>query len=255
MEEIDNFLLRVPDLQKITKTELVDYFVYFITVFQGKLGAKASDVEECFRATHLPAYPYISQYLSRKSSIKKGQTAFFIKDEQGYHLTRFKKDELDQKIGNEPLKKETSKTLRELLEKLALDSERDFWKEAIACYEISAYRAAIIMVWILTLDHLYEYILAHKLAAFNAELAKNKDKRVKVNVIANKDDFCDIPENKFIEISRAANIISNDVRKILDVKLGIRNSCAHPSGIVISQVKATDFIQDLVPNVLLKYVL
>ncbi len=184
---------------------------------------------------------------------KKGQAPTFIRDKQGYHLTRFKKDEIEKKIGDEPLKKETSVVLRELLNKFSADSERDFLKEAIDCYEIGAYRAAIIMVWILTLDHLYEYVIAYKLSDFNAELAKVKDKRVKVSVIIDKDDFGDIPESKFIEISRAANIISNDVRKILDVKLGIRNSCAHPSGIVISQVKATDFIQDLVSNVLLKY--
>ena len=71
------------------------------------------------------------------------------------------------------------------------------------------------MVWILTIEHMYSYILTHKLTSFNAELAKIKDKRVKVNVITNKDDFCDIPESKFIEISRAASIISNDVRRIL----------------------------------------
>ena len=253
MDEVNDFVLRIPNLQELQQTELVDYFLYFLTVISGKPCAKPSEIEECFRETHLPVYPYIHQYLSRKSSKKAGQKPFFIRDKQGYHLTRFKKDELDKKIGGEPVKRETSKALHELLDKLAVDSERDFLKEAIDCYEIGAYRAAIIMVWILTLDHLYEYILVHKLAAFNAELAKIKDKRVKVNVIANKDDFCDIPESKFIEISRAANIISNDVRKILDVKLGIRNSCAHPSGIVIAQVKATDFIQDLVSNGLLKY--
>lgn len=255
MEEIDDFLLSIPNLQTIPTTELIDYFVYFLTVVQGKTSAKTSDIEECFQKTHLPAYPYISQYLSKKSSSKKGKTPEFIRDKQGYYLTRFKKEELCKKLGTETVKIETSRTLRELLDKLVVDSERDFLKEAIDCYEIGAYRAAIIMVWILTLDHFYEYILAHKLAAFNAELAKIKDKRVKVNIIAKKDDFCDIPENKFIEISRTANIISNDVRKILDVKLGIRNSCAHPSGIIIVQVKATDFIQDLVLNVLLKYVL
>jgi hypothetical protein len=253
MGEINDFVSRLPNLQELQSYELVEYFIYFLTVINGKPCVKTPEIEECFRKAHLPAYPHISQYLSRKSSNKTGQTPIFIRDTEGYCLTRFKKDELDKKIREEPVKRETSRTLSELLNKLVVDSERAFLKEAIDCYEIGAYRAAIIMVWILTLDHLYEYILKHKLAAFNTELAKIKDKRIKVDVIANKDDFCDIPESKFIEISRAANIISNDVRKILDVKLGIRNSCAHPSGIVVAQAKATDYIQDLVSNVLLKY--
>jgi len=52
---------------------------------------------------------------------------------------------------------------------------------------------------------------------------------------------------------RAANIITNDVRKILDTKLGIRNTSAHPSSVVISDVKATDFILDLIQNVVLPF--
>ena len=199
MEEIDDFVSCVPSLQELQSYELVEYFIYFLTVINGKPCVKTPEIEECFRKAHLPAYPHISQYLSRKSSNKAGQTPIFIRDTEGYCLTRFKKDELDKKISAEPAKRETSKALSELLDNLVVGSERDFLKEAIDCYEIGAYRAAIIMEWILSLDHLYEYILAHKLADFNAELTKIKDKRIKVNVIASKDDFCDIPESKFIE--------------------------------------------------------
>ena len=63
----------------------------------------------------------------------------------------------------------------------------------------------------------------------------------------------EMKESKFIEICRAAKIISNDVRKILDTSLGVRNSCAHPSGITVSNVKVIAFVEDLVENVVLKY--
>ena len=72
-------------------------------------------------------------------------------------------------------------------------------------------------------------------------------------MIQNRDDFGEIPEGKFIELLRAGNIISNDVRKILEEKLGTRNSCAHPSGISIKPSKVIEFIDDLVANVVLKY--
>jgi len=43
------------------------------------------------------------------------------------------------------------------------------------------------------------------------------------------------------------------VRKILDTKLGIRNSYAHPSTVKLPKSKALEFIEDLVNNVILKY--
>jgi hypothetical protein len=88
---------------------------------------------------------------------------------------------------------------------------------------------------------------------FHRFLAMNTDKRVKVSVIASRDDFGDIPEGKLIELMRSARIIDNDVRKILDQKLGTRNSYAHPSAIAITRTKVIDFVEDLMNNVILKY--
>jgi hypothetical protein len=153
----------------------------------------------------------------------------------------------------EPFQKETSGTLRSLTGKLLLTPERDFLDEAIKCYEAKAYRAAIIMVWILAMDHLQDFILKHSLEDFNRALAKVNDRRVKVTKVTCKDDFGDIPESKFIELARAAGAISHDVRKILDGKLGIRNSYAHPSSLTLSPVKAAEFITDLTDNVISKH--
>jgi hypothetical protein len=69
------------------------------------------------------------------------------------------------------------------------------------------------------------------------------------------DDFGDmLKESEVIRIAKSATIISNDVAKILDEKLGRRNSAAHPSGVRIEQLQAEDFIDDLVKNVVLKLV-
>jgi len=254
-DELNVFLTRVPGVNELSSTELIDYFVYFITVIKSKAGATVGEISECFKTAHMTEYKYIPQYLSKKTVKRAGQKPSFIHNTHGYHLERSRKEKLDETLGVETIKRETSVILRELLTNLTFTSEREFLQEAINCYEIGAYRAAIIMCWILTLDHLYEYVFTKHLSAFNIELGKNTDKRVKVSVVTNRDDFGDIPENKFIEFCRAANIISNDVRKILDTKLGIRNSCAHPSGIKIVQVKASEFLQDLATNVVLKYLL
>jgi hypothetical protein len=114
-------------------------------------------------------------------------------------------------------------------------------------------RATIVMCWILVQDHLIDLVLQKHLAEFNACLALVKDRRVKVSTVTVRDDFGDIPEGKFIELLRSSKIISNDVRKILDEKLGTRNSCAHASGIIVKPSKVIDFVSDLIENVILKY--
>ena len=130
---------------------------------------------------------------------------------------------------------------------------KEFLKETIDCFEVRANRATIVMAWILTMNHLYEHVLVHRLSDFNRSLSKTSDKRIKIVAVTHRDDFGEIPDSKFIELCRSAKIISNDVKKILDQKLGTRNSSAHPSGVKVGKIKVIDFVDDLVNNVVLKY--
>jgi hypothetical protein len=156
-------------------------------------------------------------------------------------------------LGSDRSVTQTSAALRKLEAKLPSGREKGFLTETIDCFEAGANRATIIMCWILAVDHLYDYTFQHHLAGFNIELAKVTDKRIKITRIQDRDDFGEIPESKFIELLRASSIISNDVRKILEEKLGVRNSCVHPSGILIKPSKVIEFVDDLVENVVLKY--
>ncbi|RWN59923.1 MAG: hypothetical protein EOS00_17285 [Mesorhizobium sp.] len=143
--------------------------------------------------------------------------------------------------------------LRKLELQLPDGPRRKFLTEALDCFGINAHRATMIMFWLLTLDHLYEFILSKHLAAFNAVLANNTDRRIRITVVNARDDFAEIPEGKFIEFCRSAGILSKDARKILDDKLGTRNSAAHPSTIVFTRAKVVDFAEDLFNNIILKY--
>lgn len=67
------------------------------------------------------------------------------------------------------------------------------------------------------------------------------------------EDFDDMNEAVFIEVCRSAGLITKDVRKILDEKLGFRNSCAHPSSIHVGDAKVVSFVEDIVENVIVKY--
>lgn len=142
--------------------------------------------------------------------------------------------------------------LKKFIAKVGGGNQRRFIEEAVSCLAVDARRATILMIWVATIDHFYEYILTNKLADFNGALKKRGDK-YSLMIIGTKDDFTDIRELTFIEICRSARIISNDVRKILDEKLGIRNTCAHPSGVEVHPSKVVNFIEDLVENIILKY--
>lgn len=252
-DALEAFLLQIPDVENQQPSSLIDYFVYFLTIINGSESIQASDIEACFNISRLTKYSNIPSYLSRNSKTGRGKSPKFIKTKYGYHLERKTQLEIQKTLHTGPARVETSHLLRGLISKLESKKEQSFLQEAIDCYEISARRASIVMVWALTIHHLYEYIFNNKLTEFNAVLSSNTDKRIKITSIGGLDDFSEIPEGKFIELVRSAKIISNDVRKILDTKLGIRNSSAHPSGVTISEVKATDFVIDLIENVVLKY--
>ncbi len=252
-EKIDSFLLQIPDLENQSPANLIDYFVYYLTIIENRNEVQASDIEVCFNLSRLKKYSNIYSYLLHNSKLKRGKKPKYVKTQNGYQLERSHQLDIQKSLHTGPAKIETSHLLRGLLSKLKDKKQQSFLQEAIDCYEIGARRAAIVLVWVLTIYHLYEYIFKNELVSFNSALSKNKDKRINVQKVTRVDHFTDIPEVKFIEIARSAKIISNDVRKILDAKLGIRNSYAHPSAITVSEVKTTDFIIDLVENVIIKY--
>jgi hypothetical protein len=233
---------------KLGDKELVGLFVYYLTVEQGEQSASAKLVDDCFVSCDLTSPTRTASYLSEGVRDNK-----FVKADRGYKLQRHYRDELSRMLGAEKIVVQTSVELRKLEGRMKAGSAKDFLKETVDCFETGANRATIIMCWILALDHLIDHVLAHHLNAFNAVLAANTDKRVKVASVSKRDDFGDIPEGKLIEFLRASGVISNDVRKILEEKLGIRNSSAHPSAIAIKRSKVIEFVDDLVENVVLKY--
>jgi hypothetical protein len=247
---VNRFYNGIKDASALTPTDLVAFFAYFLTVESDEAVVSTSAIDDCFRACDLAPPKNTSAHLSKSLN---GKNAKFVKVAGGYRLQRSYREEIAQNLGTSASIVQTSAELRKLESKLPSAAEKGFLKELIDCFEIGANRAAIVMCWILVLDHLYEFVLQHHLAEFNAVLAKNTDKRVRVSVVNDRDDFGDIPEGKFVEFLRSAGIISNDVRKILDEKLGIRNTSAHPSAVAIKASKVVEFIDDLVENIVLKY--
>lgn len=243
------FLNSIDEAAFLKEGELIDLFVYYLAVEAGEL-ATSTSIGECFKACDLTPPTRTAPYLSEglKSHPQK-----FIKVDGGYKLQRHFREALSRRLGAERVTVQTSVELRSLEARLGSGPKKQFLKETIDCFEAGADRATIIMCWILVMDHFQELVLSKHLSAFNMKLAGVTDKKVKVSEVKARDDFGAIPESKFIELMKIANIISADVRKILDEKLGTRNSCAHPSGVIVKRSKVIDFVEDLVENVILKY--
>lgn len=245
---VNRFYNSIENAAGQSQSALVELFVYFLTVESGHDSATPKQVVECFAACDLVVPGNVGARLSEGLKTKPPK---YVKSSGGYKLQRHMREALSRKLGAETVTAQTSATLRGLEQKLPVGANKEFLKEVIDCFEVGANRSAIVMTWILAMDHLFAYILMHKLADFNAALSK--DKGVKMDFVSQRDDFSEIKETKFIELCRAAGVVSNDVRKILDQKLGTRNSCAHPSGVTVSKSKVIDFIEDLVDNVILKF--
>ncbi len=247
-EELDLFAARFRDFAEWDVTKQIDYLIFYMLSQPGAEAVTVPEIERCLELMDLQKYTGLAVYLSRQTTRKDGR---YNKHAKGYRLRRATYDAIRAIVDAEPKRVQVDKQLSDLVPKLTDSQERSFLEEAIRSFRVEAYRAAIIMIWILTVDHLQKYIFGNKLTEFNGALKAHSDK--KMQPIVSYDDFSELKESRVIEFMRAAGIISNDVQKILLEKLGIRNSAGHPSGITFSGHKTTEFALDLIENVLLKY--
>lgn len=246
---LSEFVGNFDDFSKWSPKKQTDYVAYYLLAVQSADAVTARAIAEATHILGLKPYGRLPQYLSESAGSKQG--SYIKATGGGYRLEHGALQSISKEVNNEPTKISVSVKLTELVAKVNDPVESNFLQEAINCHRIKSHRAAIILVWMVTMYHLQNYIFTNRLTEFNAALAKNPEK--KMSKVVSFDDFSDIGESKQIELARSAGAISNDVRKILDEKLGVRNSAAHPSGVVFSEHKATEFALDLISNVLLKY--
>lgn len=244
---LQDFLAAFDLTQASYKSQIL--LVAYYMRLAGVIEFSATELAEQFRQGFLAPPDHLS---TRLSQLAKGKVAPLLRITAGrYSLSIHGIKDVETFIKTKPGTTAATRYLEKLVGRLKESTHRRFLAEAAACLEIGARRAAVVMTWLLTLDHLQEYILTHKLSDFNAALKKRTD--VKSLQIASKDDFSDLKESILIETARSARVISGDVRKILDEKLGFRNTCAHPSDIEVHDTKVINFVEDLVENVMLKF--
>jgi len=249
---LSGFLLSLPNFKGLSARSLI----LLVTYHMFRRGQTNFSRRELVAVFAEGSVPVPSRPARRLVQLSEGKTAPLLSVARGrYALSVFGQKEVQEYLESTQslaVRQPTLPALTALVGKISGDAEQRFLAEAVACLDVKARRAAVVMTWLMTVDHLQRYVLAHKLPEFNAAWAARGDYRG--HPIGTQDDFLEIrDENAFVEILRSATIITKDVKKILDEKLGFRNTCAHPNDIVVPESKVLATIEDLVYNVVLKY--
>jgi hypothetical protein len=194
----------------------------------------------------------ISPFLAQ---MEKKKPTELLRDSRGFYLEYLVREKLNAKYGQRTITIQVTRMLLDLPARVPDVAEREFLDEALICYRHGAFRAAIVMTWNLAFDHLLNFILKHHLPAFNTQWPVSFPRlhqKARISVIAGRDDFSELKESEILTICKSTAIVTPDLYKILDEKLGKRNTAAHPSTVGISQIQAEGVIDDLVNNVVLK---
>jgi hypothetical protein len=244
------FVASIPAFHSLSPAEQITAFAWFLHSHDAAERFDNEMIRECFRDAHIQA-PDVSVYIPRLAEKKRG---VFIKDARGYRLAGAVRTELDARYGKHPTTIAVTKLLADLPAKLPNIEQREFLDEALNCYKVSAFRAAIVMTWNLAYDHVLRWIVAdaQRVSEFNAAIMRKYQKRQER--IAALTDFEQFKESEVLAVLRTGQSqlgISKNMLDILDEKLKRRNAAAHPSRVSIGEPQANAIIIDLVENVVL----
>ena len=228
----------------------IRFFAWYLHRYDEKARFEVADLRRLYAVLSMAGPGNWSQQVADLVKSK-----VLLRDGGGLFLEKRARDDFDNKYGDRPARIAVHNLLASLPERVPNVAERVFLKEALDCFSVEAFRAAVVMTWNLAYDHLCSFVLARHLDEFNkrwpVRFAKHH-RDAKIKAVTVLDEFAELKESQVIAICRSAGLISGDIEKVLERALDRRNSAAHPSGVAIEQLQAEEFIDDLVKNVVLK---
>lgn len=250
--ELKEFVAIVPGFAALSHPDKILHFGWFLHKHKQKPTFAQADIRACYNEQHIHP-PNLSETFMRLLARKP---KVLLEEKGAYRLEHSMRQKLDEKYGEHETTIAVSALLRDLPGKIADEAQRIFLKEAITCYHHRAFRAAIIMAWNLTYDHMARWIIADvgRLAIFNAHIDARvgaTSKRAGTRIVK-REDFEKLEEKEMIDIMGNASLLpSANTKKILEMQLTRRNMVAHPSLIFADAPQADDAITSLVQNVVL----
>jgi hypothetical protein len=247
---LQEFRSSIPGYSAKGHPEKIPILGWFLHVHQSADHFSVAQVKHSYEVLHDPLPSSFSGYFANLISQK-----CLLRNASGYRLSGTMRDVLDKRYGQSAHKVQVTELLRGLPIQIPDLAERTYLNEALICYEHGAFRAAVVMTWNLAYHHLCDFVLQKRLTDFNKRwYLKFPGQHKTPKSITSMDDFTEyLKEFEMIAICKDEGIITKDVWRVLDEKLGRRNSAAHASSLAIDQLQADAFIDDLVKNVVLKF--
>lgn len=187
----------------------------------------------------------VSSLLSRSGGLA-------IRTDSGWELTNSGKEKVAQLAGAAitSFSPKIASSLRSHLSSISSHETAAFLEEAIRCYETKLYRSAVVLTWVGAISVLYDYVVSHKLAAFNAEAVKRNSKWKTATI---KDDLANMKEHDFLQVLQSISVIGKSVKDELEGCLKFRNGCGHPNSLKIGESRVSAHIETLMLNVFSKF--
>lgn len=175
MSSVADFAGSVPGFYRSSAVDQLLALAWFAEARQQRANFDGAYMRQCFREAGVDA-PDMSVYLPRLASKKPPQ---LIREKGSYRLSGSVRRALDTRLGVEPTSVAVTKALTDLPAKVPDLAEREFLSEALNCYRVRAYRAAIIMAWNLAYDHLVRWVFADakRLGALNSGISTKYPKK------------------------------------------------------------------------------
>lgn len=155
------------------------------------------------------------------------------------------------RLGGKKKPPTAASTLRALLPRIASADVAAFIEESIGSVEALHYRAAVVLTWVGAVALLYDHVVAHHLAAFNAE-AQRRDAKWKPARTA--DDLARMKEHEFLQILESLSVVGKSVKNELESCLKLRNACGHPNSFKLAEHRVNSHVETLVLNVYIPFI-
>ena len=142
MDELELYILRIPDFKTKVPSELIDYFAYYLEQISSQVSFTPVQIKACFEKLSLQPYSNISSYLGKNS----GKNGKYIKKKDGYILNRQAKERLASDV-SEIIESPVS---NDLIDLTIFDGTpyylKSISKEMAHCYDYGYYNATLVLM-------------------------------------------------------------------------------------------------------------
>lgn len=246
MSQPEELFCSIDDFDGLTPREQTEAMLYIYAATTKAAGATGTDLENLRSQLGLAAGRSAQHLVNHHKMHGAGS---FAKRSRGYALTKEKAKYWRDRLSVRPNAAKAARELRVHLARVPAGPLQDYLDETVGCFESRHLRATIVLAWCAGYYALRDWLHTNQLARLNAQMLLWK----KPKAITTVEEFDELSERVVLDTSREAKILTKTTHKVLVALLDQRNSYAHPSGRSISEPVAEAFVQQVIDEMILKF--